>query len=46
MLTIRNFGQKSLAELREKLIAKSFLKEDALPPVESVEGGEEEKDEE
>jgi DNA-directed RNA polymerase subunit alpha len=31
MLTIRNFGQKSLAELREKLIAKNFLKEDALP---------------
>ncbi len=33
MLTIRNFGQKSLAELREKLIAKNFLKEDALPPI-------------
>jgi DNA-directed RNA polymerase subunit alpha len=31
MLTIRNFGQKSLAELRDKLIAKNFLKEDALP---------------
>jgi len=31
MLTIRNFGQKSLAELREKLIAKNFMKEDALP---------------
>ena len=27
MLTIRNFGQKSLAELREKLVAKNLLKE-------------------
>ncbi len=33
MLTIRNFGQKSLAELREKLIAKNFLKEADMPPV-------------
>jgi DNA-directed RNA polymerase subunit alpha len=33
MLTIRNFGQKSLAELREKLIVKNFLKEADMPPV-------------
>jgi len=47
MLTIRNFGQKSLAELREKLVAKGFLKEDALPPSEGLLGGDdEEKDEE
>jgi len=32
MLTIRNFGQKSLAELREKLVAKNLLKEEAAPP--------------
>jgi len=31
LLTIRNFGQKSLAELREKLIAKNFLKPEAAP---------------
>jgi len=38
MLTIRNFGQKSLAELREKLIAKNFLKEADMPPVAITEG--------
>jgi DNA-directed RNA polymerase subunit alpha len=38
MLTIRNFGQKSLSELREKLIAKNFLKEDAMPPVQITDG--------
>jgi DNA-directed RNA polymerase subunit alpha len=31
MLTIRNFGAKSLSELREKLIAKNFLKAGDLP---------------
>src|SRR5512141_1998783 len=31
MLTIRNFGAKSLSELREKLIAKNFLKVGDLP---------------
>jgi DNA-directed RNA polymerase subunit alpha len=31
MLTIRNFGQKSLAELREKLVAKGFMKESDVP---------------
>jgi len=46
MLTIRNFGQKSLAELREKLVAKSFLKEDALPPVDASAVGDDEQDEE
>ena len=38
MLTIRNFGQKSLTELREKLIAKNFLKEADMPPVVITEG--------
>ena len=38
MLTIRNFGQKSLTELREKLIAKNFLKEADMPPVAITEG--------
>jgi hypothetical protein len=28
MLTIRNFGEKSLAELKERLSAKGFLDED------------------
>jgi DNA-directed RNA polymerase subunit alpha len=46
MLTIRNFGQKSLAELREKLVAKGFLKEDALPPLQGEIGGDDEPDEE
>src|SRR5512136_2261660 len=46
MLTIRNFGQKSLAELREKLVAKGFLKEDALPPVDASAVGDGEQDEE
>ncbi|HEY4691207.1 MAG TPA: DNA-directed RNA polymerase subunit alpha [Anaerolineae bacterium] len=32
MLTIRNFGAKSYAELREKLIAKGFLKAEEAPP--------------
>ncbi len=45
MLTIRNFGQKSLAELREKLIAKNFLKEDALPPM-MLQGGDNDEEEE
>jgi DNA-directed RNA polymerase subunit alpha len=31
MLTIRNFGAKSLTELRDKLIAKGLLKADDLP---------------
>jgi DNA-directed RNA polymerase subunit alpha len=31
MLTIRNFGAKSLTELREKLIAKNLLKPGDLP---------------
>jgi DNA-directed RNA polymerase subunit alpha len=31
MLTIRNFGAKSLSELREKLMAKNFLKAGDLP---------------
>ena len=31
MLTIRNFGAKSLSELREKLLAKNFLKAGDLP---------------
>ncbi len=31
MLTIRNFGAKSLSELREKLIAKNFMKVGDLP---------------
>jgi DNA-directed RNA polymerase subunit alpha len=31
MLTIRNFGAKSLAELRDKLIAKGLLKPGELP---------------
>jgi len=32
MLTIRNFGTKSYLELKEKLVAKGFLKaDDALP---------------
>jgi DNA-directed RNA polymerase subunit alpha len=46
MLTIRNFGQKSLAELREKLVAKNFLKEDALPPITATGDDNEEEDEE
>jgi DNA-directed RNA polymerase subunit alpha len=46
MLTIRNFGQKSLAELREKLLAKSFLKEDALPPSMVTAGGDEDEQDE
>ena len=46
MLTIRNFGQKSLAELREKLIAKNFLKEADMPPVTITEGdGDSEREE-
>jgi DNA-directed RNA polymerase subunit alpha len=45
MLTIRNFGQKSLAELREKLVAKGFLKEDALPPI-NISAADDEQDEE
>jgi DNA-directed RNA polymerase subunit alpha len=46
MLTIRNFGQKSLAELREKLIAKNFLKEADMPPVTITEDeGESEREE-
>lgn len=41
MLTIRNFGQKSLAELREKLVAKNYLKEEAaLPPAATIESAE------
>ena len=44
MLTIRNFGQKSLSELREKLIAKNFLKEDAMPPVKITDGSDQEED--
>jgi hypothetical protein len=28
MLTIRNFGEKSLGELKENLYAKGFLSED------------------
>ena len=40
MLTIRNFGQKSLAELREKLVAKSLLKEEAPPPAAESSGEE------
>jgi DNA-directed RNA polymerase subunit alpha len=44
MLTIRNFGQKSLSELREKLIAKNFLKEDAMPPVQITDGSDQEED--
>jgi DNA-directed RNA polymerase subunit alpha len=44
MLTIRNFGQKSLSELREKLIAKNFLKEDAMPPVEITDGSDKEEE--
>jgi DNA-directed RNA polymerase subunit alpha len=44
MLTIRNFGQKSLSELREKLIAKNFLKEDAMPPVEITDGSDTEEE--
>jgi DNA-directed RNA polymerase subunit alpha len=36
MLTIRNFGAKSFTELREKLIAKGFLKDE--PPVDGVTG--------
>jgi DNA-directed RNA polymerase subunit alpha len=44
MLTIRNFGQKSLSELREKLIAKNFLKEDAMPPVNITDGSDQEED--
>jgi DNA-directed RNA polymerase subunit alpha len=31
MLTIRNFGAKSLTELRDKLVAKGLLKPDDLP---------------
>jgi DNA-directed RNA polymerase subunit alpha len=46
MLTIRNFGQKSLAELREKLVAKNFLKEDALPPSPGLIGDDEQDEEE
>jgi DNA-directed RNA polymerase subunit alpha len=46
MLTIRNFGQKSLAELREKLVAKGFLKEDALPPMNISATDDDEQDEE
>lgn len=34
MLTIRNFGTKSYLELKEKLVAKGFLKEDEVLPVE------------
>ena len=41
MLTIRNFGQKSLAELREKLVAKNLLKEEAAPPAAAESSGEE-----
>jgi len=44
MLTIRNFGQKSMSELREKLIAKNFLKEDAMPPVEITDGSDKEEE--
>jgi DNA-directed RNA polymerase subunit alpha len=44
MLTIRNFGQKSLSELREKLIAKNFLKEDAMPPVQITDGSDKEEE--
>ena len=44
MLTIRNFGQKSMSELREKLIAKNFLKEDAMPPVEITDGSDQEEE--
>ena len=40
MLTIRNFGQKSLAELREKLVAKNLLKEEATPPAAESSGEE------
>ena len=40
MLTIRNFGQKSLAELREKLVAKSLLKEEVPPPAAESSGEE------
>lgn len=40
MLTIRNFGQKSLAELREKLVAKNLLKEEAAPPAAESSGEE------
>jgi DNA-directed RNA polymerase subunit alpha len=31
MLAIRNFGEKSLTELREKLIEKNYLKDDGAP---------------
>jgi len=31
MLAIRNFGEKSLTELREKLVEKGYLREDASP---------------
>jgi DNA-directed RNA polymerase subunit alpha len=33
MLAIRNFGEKSLTELREKLIEKNYLKEDGTPRI-------------
>ena len=33
MLAIRSFGEKSLNELREKLIEKGYLREDGTPRV-------------
>ena len=45
MLTIRNFGQKSMAELHDKLVAKNFLKEDALPPSKGLIGDDEQDEE-
>ena len=30
MLSIRNFGEKSLAELKDRMIAKEYWKEDEL----------------
>ncbi|MBN1887466.1 MAG: DNA-directed RNA polymerase subunit alpha [Thermoflexales bacterium] len=46
MLTIRNFGQKSLLELREKLSARGYLKEDDLAGLAASELAGEEEDEE
>jgi DNA-directed RNA polymerase subunit alpha len=46
MLTIRNFGAKSLTELREKLMAKGLLKPGDLPESNLPEEEEEEEGEE